>query len=194
MNPTPDLCERFGPPAVGKAAVGTEPARRAGWRLVHNHLTVDPVAALLGWDHPPRLRITTDLHLTLFRQAPASGPLPTIVFTFVWAFDLDKDNAFIARVKTMFEARGARGFFVDLRAGFETRLAREGRPLRMALKPFKQDVAASRALLHGLEGQARWFSDGDFPYPAQHLVLDSEALDTAGCASAILAHAPPARG
>jgi hypothetical protein len=54
-------------------------------------------------------------------------------------------------------------------------------------------VAASRALLHGLEGQVRWFFDGDFPYPAQHLVLDTEVLDPAGCARAVLLHAPLAR-
>jgi hypothetical protein len=59
---------------------------------------------------------------------------------------------------------------------------------------FRPDVAASRALLRVLQGQVRWFSDGDFPYPAQHLVLDTETLDPAGCASAILLHAPLARG
>jgi hypothetical protein len=48
----------------------------------------------------------------------------------------------------------------------------------------RPNVAAARALLHGLQGQVRWFSDGDFLYPAQHLVLDTETLDPAGCASA----------
>ncbi len=194
MSPAPDLCVLFGPPAVGKAAVGTELARQAGWRLFHNHLTVDPVAALLGWDHPRRDRITTDLRLTLFREALADGaPLSTIAFTFVWGFDIDDDNAFMAQLKAMFETRGARVFFVELRAGLEARLAREGTPLRLALKPFKHDVPASRALLRQLEGQVRCVSDGDFPYPAQHLVLDTETLDPAGCAAAILAQSPLAR-
>jgi hypothetical protein len=38
-----------------------------------------------------------------------------------------------------------------------------------------------------------WRVSGDFPYPAQHLVLDTEVLDPAGCASAVLLHAPLAR-
>jgi hypothetical protein len=33
----------------------------------------------------------------------------------------------------------------------------------------------------------------DFPYPAQHLIRDTETLDPAGCASAVLLHVPLAR-
>lgn len=43
------------------------------------------------------------------------------------------------------------------------------------------------------EGRVRCVSDADFPYPAQHLVLDTEMLDPAGCAAAILAHSALAR-
>ena len=33
----------FGPPAVGKMAVGIELERQTGFRLFHNHMSVDPV-------------------------------------------------------------------------------------------------------------------------------------------------------
>ena len=47
----------FGPPAVGKMAVGMELERLTGFRLFHNHLTVDPVMRLFSIDSPPYLRL-----------------------------------------------------------------------------------------------------------------------------------------
>lgn len=32
----------FGPPAVGKMTVGHEPAKLTGFKLFHNHMSVEP--------------------------------------------------------------------------------------------------------------------------------------------------------
>ena len=40
----------FGPPAVGKMTVGLELERLTGFRLFHNHMTVDPVIRLFPFD------------------------------------------------------------------------------------------------------------------------------------------------
>ena len=39
----PTLCLVYGPPAVGKLTVAKEIAARTGYRLVHNHVSIDPV-------------------------------------------------------------------------------------------------------------------------------------------------------
>jgi hypothetical protein len=90
----PDLIVIFGPPAVGKAAVGHELTRLTGFRFFHNHMTAEPVAALFGWGAAPWL--LSQLRMTLFTAALAQPNMPSIIFTFVWALDLADDGEFIA--------------------------------------------------------------------------------------------------
>jgi hypothetical protein len=49
----------FGPPAVGKMAVGLELERLTGLRLFHNHMTLDPVMRLFPFDSPAFRRLVT---------------------------------------------------------------------------------------------------------------------------------------
>jgi hypothetical protein len=168
----PDLIVIFGPPAVGKAAVGYELARLTGFRFFYNHMTAEPVAALFGWGGAPWL--LSQLRLTLFTAALAQPNMPSIVFTFVWAFNRASDGEFIQQVTALFEASGGEVFFVELLASLPARLEREGTPLRLSLKPSKHHVQAARALL-------------DFPYPERHLVLDTEQYSPLECAQRIAA-------
>jgi hypothetical protein len=43
----PQLVFLYGPPAVGKLTVAQELAARRPFRVLHNHLTIDPVATVL---------------------------------------------------------------------------------------------------------------------------------------------------
>jgi shikimate kinase len=36
----------FGPPAVGKMTVGHEVAQRTGFKLFHNHLSIEPLLGI----------------------------------------------------------------------------------------------------------------------------------------------------
>jgi len=42
----------YGPPAVGKLTVARLVAERTGFKLLHNHLTIDAVAPILGFRTP----------------------------------------------------------------------------------------------------------------------------------------------
>ena len=182
----PDLIVIFGPPAVGKAAVGHELAKLTGFRFFHNHMTAEPVAALFGWGAAPGL--VSHLRLTLFTAALAQPNMPSIIFTFVWALDLAGDGELIRKVVTLFEASGGQVFFVELVASLPARLEREGTPLRLALKPSKHNVQSARALLVEFEGKHRLNSTNDFPYPEHHLVLNTEQYSPLECAQRIAAH------
>lgn len=46
----------YGPPAVGKHTVGEEIAERTGYKLFHNHLTVDVVRVLYPTEHTEAIR------------------------------------------------------------------------------------------------------------------------------------------
>ena len=181
----PDLIVIFGPPAVGKAAVGHALAKLTGFRFFHNHMTAEPVAALFGWGAAPWL--LSQLRLTLFTAALAQPNMPSIIFTFVWALDLEGDGEFIQQVVTLFEASGGQVFFVELVASLPVRLEREGTPLRLSLKPSKHNVQSARALLVEFEGKYKFNSTNDFPYPEHHLVLNTEQYSPLECAQRIAA-------
>lgn len=190
-----DLVVIFGPPASGKAAVGTALAALTGFRLFHNHMTAEPAAALFGWQTPQYAEATAQIRLALLERALSTNQQdgaaqPTIVFTFVWAFDLEEDNRFMARLVSLFERHGRHVFFVELKASLTARIAREGTPLRLSLKPAKQNVERARAMHLEIEGRHRMNSNGasGFPYPQRYLQIDTEALLPDQAAEAIVEH------
>ena len=71
----PTLCLVYGPPAVGKLTVAKEIAARTGYRLVHNHVSIDPVLSILGWDDEEGMRpVSPDAIAALRRFEPVTLP------------------------------------------------------------------------------------------------------------------------
>jgi hypothetical protein len=180
-----DLVVIIGPPASGKAAVGSALAQLTGFRLFHNHLTAEPAAALFGWGTPLFGEAAAEVRLLLLSKALAQAQMPTIIFTFVWAFDLPADNQFMAQLVDLFRSQRRRVFFVELIASLQARLAREGTPLRLSLKPAKRDVERARALHSEVDSKYRMNSNNDFPYPDSHLIVDTERHSPAEAARLI---------
>jgi hypothetical protein len=175
----------FGPPASGKAAVGHALAAATGYRFFHNHLTADPAAALFGWGSERFERTVDAMRDLLFREAAADPTIPGVIFTFVWAFDLPADTALMAHVSDLFRAAGGAVSFVELRAGLAARLAREGTPFRLGLKPALRDAAAARLRQVEMDAKYRMNSDGTLPLDAPHLILDTEQMEPAEAAARI---------
>ena len=177
-----------GPPASGKAAVGLALSQLTGFRLFHNHMTAEPVAALFGWGTAAYGEVASQVRLSLLDRALAEPNMTSIVFTFVWAFDLEEDCQFIVHLVELVQSKGKRVFFVELLASLEARIAREGTPLRLALKPAKHDVERARAFHLETDGKHRMNSANDFPYPDNHLVVDTEALSPSEAALKVAQH------
>lgn len=70
-----------GPPAVGKLTVARELAARTGWRLFHNHLTVDLVLSVYDFGTPGFIALREQIWLAVIRRALADR-LPGLIFTF----------------------------------------------------------------------------------------------------------------
>ncbi len=70
-----------GPPAVGKLTVAREVARLTGWRLFHNHLTVDLALAVYDFGTPGFVALREQIWLAVIRRALADK-LPGLIFTF----------------------------------------------------------------------------------------------------------------
>ena len=140
------LVVMFGPPAVGKMTVGRELARLTGFRLFHNHMTVEPVLDLFEFGSPPFTRLVDEFRRRILEEA-ASSDLPGLVFTFVWALDDPGDRALVEEYLGIVEARGGTTSVVELAAPLDVRLERNATPLRLDHKRSKRDVEASNGWL-----------------------------------------------
>lgn len=69
-----------GAPGVGKLTVARELARLTGFRLFHNHLTVDLVSSLFSFGSEPFVLLREQIWLAAFREAAQNDV--SLIFTF----------------------------------------------------------------------------------------------------------------
>jgi len=175
----------FGAPASGKAAIGHELSKITGYRFFHNHLTVDPAAALFGWGTERYSKMVDAMRTMLFREASSDPEMSGVIFTFVWGLDLPEDKTLMENTARMFTAGGGRAYFVELTASLETRLAREGTPFRVQLKSSQRDVEAARARQLVIDAKYRMNTNGAWPLQYPHIVLDTETMNPESAAKEI---------
>lgn len=181
----PTLVFIVGPPAVGKMTVGRELAARTGLRLFHNHQTIDLVLNFFPFGSAPFKQLVAEFRRRIFEEVAASD-LPGVIFTYVWAFDHASDAAEVEGWASIFRQRGGRVVFAELEAPQEERLRRNETELRLAEKPFKRDLAASRANLLALDAGYQLGSRGAFDHREDWLRLDNTHLSPAEAAERII--------
>lgn len=181
----------FGPPAVGKMTVGDELCRLTGFKLLHNHMTVEPVLDIFPFGSPPFARLVNEFRRRIIEEA-ADAELPGLVFTMVWGLDLDEDTSLIADYVDIVAARGGVTSFVELYADQSIRLERNETPIRLDRKRSKRDLAFSRRNLVELdEGYVLNTSDARRTVAHRlldqhpHLRIDNSHLSAAAAAAQI---------
>jgi hypothetical protein len=140
----------FGPPAVGKMTVGREICERTGYKLLHNHLTIEPLLGIFDYHSSPFQRLNGEFRRRILQEAATSG-LAGLVFTFVWGLELPEDRDLVREYVDMVEGAGGRVSFVELVAPLSTRLERNNTELRLAEKRSKRDREFNDANLLSLE-------------------------------------------
>ncbi len=176
-----------GPPAVGKMTVGTELERRTGLKLFHNHHSIDLALRFFPFGSPPFQRLVGEFRRRIMEEV-AESDLPGLIFTYVWAFDLRSEDAGVEALAAIFTSRGGRVVYVELQATQEERLRRNETEFRLAHKPSKRDLAASRNGLLDADVQYQLHSGGRFEGRADWLRIDNTALSPAEVADRIIAH------
>ena len=176
-----------GPPAVGKMTVGHALAERTGLRLFHNHHTIDLVLRFFQFGTPPFHRLVGEFRRRVFEEVAASD-LPGLIFTYVWAFDDPRDAASVEEFADIFRVRGGRVVFVELETSQDERLRRNETEFRLAEKPFKRDLVASREQLLMLDARYQLNSGGVFDRRADYLRIDTTTLEPSETAERIIEH------
>jgi hypothetical protein len=154
----------FGPPAVGKMTVGRELARLTPYRLFHNHATIEPLLGVFDWGTPPFNRLQNEFRTRVVEEAIKCG-MPGLICTVAWALDLDQDAVLVEKMISPVVTAGHPVDFVELWSSQETRLSREGTPLRLAHKSSQRDVAWARRNLLEWDEMYRLSTGPVQPFP-----------------------------
>src|SRR5690349_13711079 len=92
----------YGPPGVGKLTVATELARLTGFKLVHNHLTVNVATALFARDAPQWRELIQHLRREVF--AVAARYRVSLILTGVYSGRAESEQAWRCMLEPLFES------------------------------------------------------------------------------------------
>jgi predicted kinase len=167
----------YGPPAVGKLTVATELQRRTGFRLFHNHLTVDAIRSVFEFKSAPFTDVIHRTRLDVFETAARNGI--DVIFTnnSVWAVPDGRSlfAAFARQARDRVEASGGRVVFVQLTAPRDVLESRVDAPSRKELRKLVEPGRLNELLLlHDPE-----------PLHAGDVVIDTSTTSPAEAAATI---------
>lgn len=140
----------FGPPAVGKMTVGRALCDQTGFKLFHNHMTVEPILEIFEFGSPAYGRLVGEIRRRVVEEA-VGADLPGLVFTYVWALEEEADARLVAALADIVEQGGGTVHFVELAAPLEERRRRNVIELRREHKRTHRDAELSDWILHDLE-------------------------------------------
>lgn len=167
----------YGPPAAGKLTVAKEVAKLTGFKILHNHLTLDLYESIFdyGTDHFRRLVEDTRIHVI---EEAAKYQVTGVIFTSV--YEKGQDEPFIGRCIESVEKYGGEVKFVQLFCQpdeLKRRVVSESR------KAFRK-MSSVETLQQTLE-QYDLFS----PIPYQtSLCIDNTSLSASDVAQRIITH------
>ena len=177
----------FGPSAVGKMTVGQELAKITGLKLFHNHMSIELAYQFFEFGTKPFNRLVSLFREEIFREV-ANSDLPGLIFTFVWALDLPKEEAYIENMIDIFREKEADIYYVELEASLEERLKRNRHEHRLKHKSSKQDtVRSEKVLLAEHEKYQCNSANGTFKRP-NYLKINNTNLDPETVANRIKDH------
>jgi len=76
-----------GSPAVGKLTVAKELVKKTGYKLFHNHITIDAVSSLFDRSYPRFWDLNRELRLMLLEKA-AKANLQGVILTYCYVAPL----------------------------------------------------------------------------------------------------------
>ena len=175
----------FGPPAVGKMTVGFELAKKTGFKLFHNHMTIELVLNFFDYSTPQFNLLVGEFRRRIFEEVAKSN-LKGMIFTFVWAINLEIEREYIENFCDIFREQNAKIYFVELEADFEERLRRNESEFRLTQKPSKRNIEASRANLVHQEEKYQLNTNGKFFFTENYLKINNTNLSAEEAAGKIV--------
>lgn len=171
----------FGDAAVGKMTVGQELMKITNLRLFHNHMMIEPVIEIFGTFQSKTIQRLREVIFEDFAVSDNYG----LIFTYLWAFDLQSDWDYTAHVAELFKAHGAEVYYAELVAPQEIRLQRNVTENRLKNKPSKRDIEISNQRLLRDDSRYRCVSNkGEIPFE-NYIKIDNTDLSPEAAAQII---------
>ncbi len=101
----------YGPPASGKYTLAKAITEHTGYKLFHNHLTIDLLQTVFNFGSPGFFKLSSKIRLDIFELA-AKENIPGLVFTFVYA--KNDDDEFIRDLIDRVTAHGGEVVFIQV--------------------------------------------------------------------------------
>ena len=172
-----------GAPAAGKLTIATELGRRTGFKVFHNHLSIDCVKPVFDFGTEPFLRMIEHVRYGIIAEAAREGV--NLIHTFVYAFDIDDDH--FARLIACAEDNGGEVHLVLLKCDpheLKSRIGNESRVrIGKLIDPASIDGSLSRYDLRSTyPGRESLVIDTTdlAPEDAVQQIIDQFALATTG--------------
>ncbi len=174
----------IGSGAVGKMTVGQELMKLTGLRLFHNHMTIEPVLEIFGTFNGAAISALREVIFREFAKTDSYG----MIFTYMWAFDMQSDWDYLEHVKEIFAPYGTEFYYVELVADQAERLRRNRTENRLKNKASKRDVEISDQRLLREDSHHRLESlPGEIPFE-NYLRIDNTHLSAEDAARQIKEH------
>lgn len=164
--------------------VGHELSKITGFRLFHNHMTIELVLNFFNFGEPQFEALVSEFRQRVFEEV-ATSDLPGLIFTFVWAVEHEAEREYVERSCDIFRDKGAGVYFVELQADLEERLRRNETEFRLSHKASKRDIESSRKRLLDDDEKYKMNSDGDSFIKDNYLKIDNTKLSAAETARII---------
>jgi tRNA uridine 5-carbamoylmethylation protein Kti12 len=166
----------YGPPASGKLTVAKELAKLTGFRVFHNHISIEFVQSLFEFGSKPFWRLTDKYRTEMIEEAAKEGV--DTIFTFVYG--KTTDDPFVGTVLRKVKAHGGKVSFVRLQCG---RDELERRVTSKARKAFGK-IATKRLLNQVFE---KVDLDSEIPFQPS-LTIDTDTQSPRKAARMIAQH------
>lgn len=121
----------YGPPAVGKLTVAKELSEKTGFKLFHNHLTIDLVCSVFSFGTTQFSKLLEKIRLMVIEEAVKNKI--DFIFTLVYGaetFKRAKDDDFINSITKLVEKYKGEVCFVKLTCSKKEQIKRLGEESR----------------------------------------------------------------
>ena len=163
-----------GPQAVGKMTVAESLRDKLKYNMMMNHDSIEISDKIFGFATPAQKEFNYYIREKAFQLAAKHNV--DMIFTYVAAFELQKEIDYLKNLENQFVKSGGKFYFVELSADLETRLERNLTPHRMERKASKRDVKWSREnLLRDAQRHQLNTKDGEILFD-NHIKIDNTNL------------------
>jgi len=164
-----------GPQAVGKMTVAESLRDKLKYNLMINHDSIEVSDRIFGFGTPAQREFNAAFREQAFALAIKHNV--DLIFTYVCAFEMQEERAYLASLADLFQTNGGEFYFVELSADLEARLQRNETPHRMERKASKRNVEWSKADLLSTAEKHKLNTDSDEFLFENHMKINNTSLE-----------------